>query len=189
MLDLALKFLVKELNVFLKSRTGSDEVFAELSRLVGDDGKWSIGENRIGFSLASIEEERTLKAQRPEQVLIDGQQVLLEPTLRLNLHFLVAARFQQYEQALHFLGHVLTFFQAHPQFQIDRYPSLDPRIRKLTLELLNLNYEQLNQLWAFLGAKYLPSAVYRLRLVALQDQEPAGLRPPVSAMSAKIEHL
>ena len=29
----------------------------------------------------------------------------------------------------------------------------------------------MNQMWACLGAKHLPSVVYRLRMVVLQDQE------------------
>lgn len=186
MLDVALKFLVKELNVFLFNRTGNAEMKAELARLVDDAGKWTITENHVGLSLVQVEEERTLKAQRPESALIDGQNVMLEPELRVNLHVLCAARFQQYDQALHYLAHVLTFFQANSHFDPTRFPALDPRIRKLTLELLPLNYEQTNQLWAFLGSRHLPSVVYRARLLALQDAEKIGVRPAVGAVDSQV---
>lgn len=189
MLDVALKFLVRELNVFLFNRTGNAEMKAELARLVDDTGKWTITDNHVGVTLVQVEEERTLKAQRPENTLINGQHVVVEPELRVNLHVLFAARFQQYDQALHYLALVLTFFQSHGHFDPVRHPSLDARIRKLTLELLPLNYEQLNQLWAFLGSRHLPSVVYRARLLALQDAETTSVRPAVDAVASQVHAI
>ena len=186
MLDLALKFLVKELDTYLLSRTGSAFGEAEIGRLVDDSGKWAIKEDHLGAALINVEEERTLKNQRPETVFINGANVVLEPALKINLSVLFAANFQRYDHALHYLSHVLTFFQAHPSFTQDRYPDLDPQIERLNVELQSLGYEQLNQLWAYLGGKYLPSVVYRVRMVVLQDAEPAAVQPPVTAIDARI---
>jgi Pvc16 N-terminal domain len=74
-------------------------------------------------------------------------------------------------------------------FTRERYPGLDPRIEKLGVDLMALGFEQLNQLWAFVGAKQLPAAVYRVRLVALQDDEPAAIRPPITAIGADLEAI
>ena len=84
---------------------------------------------------------------------------------------------------------MLTFFQSHSVFTRARYPGLDPRIEKLGVDLMSLGYEQLNQVWTFVGAKYLPSAVYRVRLVALQDDEPASVAPPITRIDAAVETL
>jgi uncharacterized protein DUF4255 len=184
MLDVALDFLGKELNSYLLARTGSARV--EIGRLVDDTGKWAVKQDHVGATLVHIEEERTLKTQLPETTLVNGNQVTLEPALRLNLHVLFAAYFQQYNQALQYLSHVVTFFQAHPSFTPERYPGLDARVQRLSGELLPLGYEQLNQLWAFLGAKHLPSAVYRFRLLTLQDVEPAAVQPPVTSVHALL---
>ena len=186
MLDVALKFLTKQLNAYLLSRTGGSFGEVEIGRLVDDSGKWAIQENHVGAALVNVEEERTLKNQRPETVFVDGANVVLEPALKLNLYVLLAANFQQYDQALHYLSLVLTFFQAHPSFTQERYPDHDSGVERLNVELQSLGYEQLNQLWAFLGAKYLPSAVYRVRLVVLQDVEPVAVQPPVTAIDARI---
>jgi uncharacterized protein DUF4255 len=184
MLDVALKFLVKEINAYLLSRAGA--ALVEMGRLVDDSGKWAIKENHVGAALVNVEEERTLKSQRPETIFVNGTHVVLEPALKLNLHVMFAASFQQYDQALHYLSHVITFYQSHPSFTQDRYPDLDARIQRLTAELLPLGYEQLNQLWAFIGGKHLPSAVYRVRLVTLQDVEPAAVRPPITSVEAMV---
>ena len=186
MLDVTLKFIAKELNAYLLSRTGASFGAVEVGRLVDDTGKWAVKEDHIGAALVNVEEERTLKSQLPETVFLNGSHRVLEPTLRLNLHVMFAASFQRYDHALHYLAHVLTFFQAHPSFNQERYPDLDPGIEKLNVELLSLGYEQLNQLWAFIGGKHLPSAVYKVRLVALQDVEPTAIQPPVLSVDARV---
>jgi Pvc16 N-terminal domain len=185
MLDVALKFLVRELNGYLLVRTGGSLGEVQLGPLVDDLGKWAF-KDRLCAALVNVEEERTLKSHLPEATWVNGTHVVLEPALKLNLHVLFAASFTHYDQSLHYLSHVLTFFQSHPGFSQDRYPDLDPRIQKLTAELLSLGYEQLNQLWAFIGGKQLPSAVYKVRLVALQDPAPVTLQPPVLTIDTEL---
>ena len=186
MIDVALKFLLTEVNAYLFARTGFDSGGVDLGRLVDDSGKWAIKDEHIGAALVNIEEERTLKSQLPDIAFINGRQVLLEPELKLNLHVIFAANFKQYDIALRQLSWVLTFFQAHPGFPRDQHPNLDPRIERLTAELLSLTYEQLNQLWAVIGGKQLPSVVYRVRLVALQDTEPTAIQRPVTAIGGTL---
>jgi hypothetical protein len=186
MIDVALKFLVAELNTYLLGRTGSNLGEAALARIVDDAGKWAIGLDHIGAALLNVEEERVLRAHLPEPAFVDGRHVILEPQLKLNLHVLFAAHFQQYDQALKYLAHVLTFFQAHPTFPSDQYPGLDARITKLSPELLSLTYEQLNQVWTFVGGKQLPSVVYRVRLVVLQDVAPRSVEPPLTSIDTVV---
>ena len=189
MLDVAANFLTKELNAYLVARTGGTFGSALLSRVVNDVGKWAIPEDQMGVALVNVEEERALKSQVPQAIYADGRQVVLEPEIKLNLQLLFAANFKQYDQGLRQLSLLLTFFQAHPVFTSERYPGLDPRIARLGVDLVSLTFEQLNQLWAFLGAKQLPSVLYRLRLVALQDLEPAAVQPPITTIGSTIEAL
>lgn len=187
MLDVTLKFLAKELNTYLLLRTGSNFGEVELCQPVDDSGKWAIKEDFLGLSLINIEEERILRSQLPETTYLNGQHIVLQPPLKLNLHLLFSARFKQYDQALRQLSHVLTFFQSHLLFAPEHYPGLDPRIEKLTLELLSPNYEQLNQIWAFIGGKQLPSVIYRLRMAVLQDVETAAIQPPLTEISTVFQ--
>ena len=187
MLDVALKFLERELNGYFFHRTGSTEVKVKAGQVVDDAGKWAMAENQVCATVVQVEEERTLKAQRPEAALSAGRQVSLEPELRLNLHVLFCARFQQYDQAMLYLSHLLTFFQSHTAFTPERYPDLDGRVRKLSAELLPLGYEQLNQLWAFVGAKHLPSVVYRLRMLSVQDPQPLAVAPAIGDLATEIK--
>jgi hypothetical protein len=187
LLDVVLKFLAKEVNSYLLTRTGSTFGEAEVGRLVDDGGKWVIKDDHLGVSLINIEEERVLKSQLPERTLVDGRHVVVQPQLRLNLHVLFAARFQQYDEALRYLSLILTHFQARPSFTASEYPGLDPRIEKLSVELLSLSYDQLNQLWAFVGGKQLPSVVYKVRMVSLQDSEQMGLQQPLTQLNTVVQ--
>jgi hypothetical protein len=186
MLDVALKFLLAELNTYLMTRTGSDFGAAQLGRIVDDSGKWAIKEDHVGVALVNIEEERTVKVQVPEPQLVSGRQVLREPVLKVNLLLLFAANFKLYDVGLRYLSLVLTFFQSHPLFTRDRTPGLDPQIERLAADLQSPGFEQLNQMWAFIGGKQLPSALYRVRLVLLQDFEPTQIGPPITQIETTL---
>lgn len=190
MLDIALEFLRDELRDYIIARTGTPiPTEVALTKVMDDLGKPVVPVDGIGLTLINIEEERSMKEQLPKYTYIEDQQVKLEPELRLNLHLLITTNFQQYNEGLKYLSHVITFFQSHSAFNGTRYPALDPRIEKLMVDILSLNYEQLNEIWAFTGGKQLPSVVYRVRMLALQDVEPAGAQPPILIIAPTIESL
>ena len=186
MIDAALQFLVSELNTFMLQRTGTAFGSADLRRLVDDAGKTAVPEDRIGVCLINLDEEHSLKGQRPQPIMVNGLQVFLEPALRLNLHVIFAANFRQYDQAVRQLSLVLTFFQSHRNFDRDSYPGLDLRIEKMAVELESLGLDQINQIWSFVGGKQLPSVVYRVRVLALQDLEPASVGPPILSITSNL---
>jgi hypothetical protein len=182
MIDIALGFLTDELNGYVEARTGSTIAFAKLTRMIDDGAKYAFGPPGLGITLVNVEEERTFREQLPSHTLVNGQHVVREPALKLNLTLLIAANFQVYTEALKHLACVLTFFQAHSAFTPARYPGLDPRIGKLTVELQSPSFEQLNQIWGFVGGKQLPSALYKVRMVVLQDLDVAAVQPPLTAI-------
>lgn len=186
MIDVALNFVVSELNTYLLARTGETFGAAQLVSPVNDTGRWAIPDDAVGVALINVDEERTMKVQVPEITYVNGRQVLLEPRLQINLDVLFAAQFKLYPQSLKFLSRVLTFFQAHPKFTSTDWPALDPAIETLVPELRALGFEQLNQLWAYIGGKYLPSVVYRMRLVTLQDLEPRSVGQPITTIQATL---
>lgn len=186
MLDSAVTFLSDQVNDYLLKRTGSDTVKVVPGNLVDETGKWAIGATSVGLALINVEEERTLRAQVPDYVYINGSHVVLQPEIKLNLYLMFAARHTDYDHALRYISHVLTFFQAHPSFTPDAYPGLDASIEKLNVELVSYGPEQLNQLWAYLGAKYLPSVIYRVRMVVLQDIEPSGIGQPITSIETAL---
>ena len=190
MLDLALNFLADEFNGYLVRRTGSSSLGKVVpGALLDYKGNLAITSGTVALALVNIEEERTTREQMPRRVGSGGPQELwLQPELKLNLTLLFAARMIDYSTTLKALSHVLTFFQSHPAFTVDEYPALDPRIGKIVMELYSVTPETLNQLWASIGAKYQPSALYRARLVTIQDREPIMAGPPITDVSFALNN-
>jgi hypothetical protein len=187
MIDVAVQFLKEELNGFLRARMGNNLAeIVKLSKVVDDTGKYAFDAGTIAASIINIEEDRIFKSQLPDYTYVNGQHVVLEPELKLNLHLLFAANFNNYDQALKFISYLLLYFQAHSSFTSEEYPALDPRIGKLTVELQSLGYEQLNQIWAFVGGRQLPSAVYKVRMVVLQEEAEVTIQPPITTIKTDL---
>ncbi|MFO1340433.1 MAG: Pvc16 family protein [Burkholderiaceae bacterium] len=146
--------------------------------VTGDDGQWAVPADSLGLTLFQIDEERPLRgAPAPERLVLGGREIAMPPELRLNATLLVSARYADYQLALRRLTQVLGFFHGRPLFTPADSPSLPAGIDRLSMDLLSHGPEQTHQLWACLGARHLPSVVYRLRMVLMVD-------PPSSASAA-----
>jgi hypothetical protein len=189
MVDKALDFIASELNAYLRARTGSITDKVNLTPVVDESGKYAIDEDSIGISIINIEEDRVVKDQLRDYKQREGMHISSQPRLKLNLFVMCAANFKKYDQALKYLTHILTFFQARPVFTQQTHPGLGEDVERLVIELQKLNYDQLNQIWAFVGGKQLPSVVYRIGMVSLQDESEISLQPPIKIINPEIESL
>ena len=186
MIDAALKFLADQVNAQLLKRTGSSLGEAIAGPLVDDKGAWVQPLDTLRLALFQIDEERSLREQMPSRVLVGGREVVMSPPLKLNLVVVFAARFQQYDQALRTLSLVLGYFQSHPIFTPADSPGMATGIDRLAVELQSYGPEQLNQMWTCFGGKHLPSVIYRLRMVVLQDDEPSVTGLPITSIDTVL---
>ncbi len=44
-------------------------------------------------------------------------------------------------------------------------------------------FEKMNHLWGYLGAKYLPSVMYKVRMITIQEARATDEQSPVSGMN------
>ena len=186
MIDQALIFIRDELNTYIQSRTNSTNVDIRLSKIATEAGKYAFPEESVALTVINFEEDRLLKDHLPEYTLVNGHQVRQEPELKLSLNIMFAANFKIYEEAWKAISLILTYFQSHLSFTSAEYPALSPKIGKITVNLELLNFEQLNQVWAYLGAKHLPSVTYRIRVVIIQDEVPSGIQKPILSIQTNI---
>jgi len=161
---------------FLQNRIVTDQFNGEVPEPVvigsvfNEKGELLIGAGVIGLMISNIEEERIFKAQLQKQKRTDNDIEVANPEIKLNLYVLVAANpganAGSYDTALKRLSEVITYFQGTSFFDKTDYPDLDP-IEYLIVELYSLSFEQQNQLWASLGGKYMPSVIFKVRLVTI----------------------
>ncbi|MEM9392034.1 MAG: DUF4255 domain-containing protein, partial [Bacteroidota bacterium] len=152
----------------------------------------------IGLSLINIEEERVFKDQRTTIINEDGITEHINQEVKLNLYILISANFQDnatnlstndYKEGLKQLSYVISFFQAKNVFTVDNSPALanDGLIRKLVVELYSYSFEQLYNFWSVLGTKYLPSVLYKVRLIRYQEKAVQAANLPIEKV--KINSL
>jgi hypothetical protein len=174
----ALTFLVAEVNRYLDAQLGSTTadrvVLGNIARLADDSGGGGgkTGDGSLAMlTLVNIEED---KASRNPQHFrrIDDQIIYRNPSIQLNLYGLFSAHTATYSTALEIVAYIIQCFQAQKTFESQSDPNLDPQIGKLTVDLFSLNFEQINHLWSTLGGKYYPSALYKIRLVIIEDTTP-----------------
>jgi hypothetical protein len=75
------------------------------------------------------------------------------------------------------LEHVIRCFQEQNVFYTDgtnEVPADSPNSMKLILDIESLSITELNQLWSMLGNKYMPSVLYRMRLITIQHDDVDG---------------
>jgi len=111
-----------------------------------------------------------------------GRMGISQAPVHLNLMLMFAATFSgaNYPEALKFVSHTIGFFQSRPVFDHQNTPELDPRIDRLLLDIENLGLSDLSNLWGILGGRYLPSVLYRMRMLAIDAGQLSGQAPYVS---------
>jgi hypothetical protein len=182
----ALSCLTDEMNDFfrLKVKTSEDKVV--LSGLVGQDGSIAIqGENKIVITLINVEKEINGNSASPS--LAGTAAGNRSPAVNINLSVLFSAYFagNNYAEALRFLSFTIGFFQHKNVFTSSNTPRLDTRIDKLTFELFTATLDQINNTWAALGAKYLPSVIYKVRMLTIDESVVNGYVPVIKAISSQ----
>ena len=185
MIEKALQFLTTEVNAFLSLKTGQNNKLV-LTNLVDESGKLTISDG-LALTLVNIEEERIFRSQVPETTYINGNIAYSNPEQKLNLYLLFASYHNNnnnYQESLKLISYVIAFFQARNVFDNQKYPFLGKEIEKLVVELCTLSFEQLNQMWTYVGGKYVPSALYKVRMLVVNEALLNDMSPAVKTIKA-----
>jgi hypothetical protein len=198
MIDKALRFLTDEMNAYLDLQNGNPagESLIVLTNVADDSsGGWAIPSQKLGVSLINIEEEKIFKDQQTQFRNANGDFEQYNPEIKLNLYMLVCANFvsengdDKYEQGLKQLSRIVSFFQGKNVFTPDTSPAMDANLKKLIVELYSYTFEQQYNFWTILGAKYLPSVLYKVRLLAYQEKRLQNQNDPITAFTLQTSNL
>ncbi|MFI5171321.1 MAG: DUF4255 domain-containing protein, partial [Chitinophagales bacterium] len=171
MIEESLRFIKVELNKYFNLKLGfSLEERVDLGHIakVNEAGGADVLANKTIISLVNIEEDRI--SRNPENfVRIDNKVVYKNPKVHLNLYCLFSVNKEIYVDALKHLSLVIQYFQFKNVFTHQNSPGLDAGIDKLIFDLNTINFEQINHLWATLGGKYIPSVMYKVRMITIDE--------------------
>jgi hypothetical protein len=176
MIDVTLSFFQKQLNIYLHDKLNSNStddliVLQNISQLQEGGSNSNPSQVNTYITLVNVEEDRVSKS--PENfVRKENGFIYKNPEKYLNLFVLFSVNamdLKKYDMALNRLSLVIQFFQQQNVFDPINSPSLDPKIVKLIVDMYSMNFEQLNHLWGILGGKYLPSVLYKVRRVTIDE--------------------
>jgi hypothetical protein len=143
----------------------------------------------IVLSIVNIEEDKT---QKNQSIYIkdtnDKKNILRynQPTQYLILSLLFSSYnkdLSKYLDGIDKLKNIISYFQQNNSFYyknddsemigyttfLSKTDLEQVNYTKITMELVSLSMEQLNQMWSYLGSKYMPSVLYKMRLCPIQS--------------------
>jgi hypothetical protein len=182
MLDKALSFLAGELNSFISNkdfryRGKTVAIVSDLVDAKGDPVYTKLlteqSDNLI-ITLVNVEEETVGKSQAAIYKKPDQSLEVLNPALKLNVYIMISGvsnmkDTERYINCLKILSYAVLFFQYKNVFDKINSATLPDGIEKLIAEMVSLTFEQQNHIWGALGAKYQPSVMFKIRMLAYRE--------------------
>lgn len=192
MIDKALSFISNQLNQEIKMTYGLTEDMVIAGSLINPDGSVTDNmENKIVLSLINLEHETTTKSLGNYIENNDHDFAAVAPPVYLNLYLLVSANYNSanYLEALKMLSTVIAIFQGTPVFEKSNFPDMDPSVQRLTFEIYNLPINELSHIWSGIGAKYVPSIIYKVRMITIQKNLIGASVPGVTSLGGQGKPL
>jgi hypothetical protein len=183
MISQALEFTSAVLDQYLKNRFALDESKLELNLLIEPGGTIPpANKNKLVLSLINIEKESVRPYYIHKEKLPNGSFSNFSISARFNLDILLSANFDDYKEALKFLDAAILFFQVNTFLDSKTNPEIPDGITKLEYDVEKVTYHQMHSLWTAMGAKYLPSIIYKIRMVTVRGTDVEGFTPAVSGI-------
>lgn len=191
MINSAILHLTNYLNQYLKRTFDLNEDIVALSNIVEQDGTVATNvTNKLVVCLVNIEKDSTPVNLPKRGMMPSDKAVMGYSPVHLNLYLMFAAHFSgnNYSEALKFLSHTISFFQRNPVFDHQNTPDLDRRIHQLALDIENLDTKDLSSLWSILSGKYLPSILYKVRMLSFAADDIKAQIPVSKAPQPSVVH-
>ncbi len=192
MLDVAMKVITYQLNRYMQQRFDLDEDVVVLSTPFDSEGAVAThANNKLVVFLVNLSKD-TIPCANNRYVSASGGASSFVPSqpLYLNLHVVIASCFDaiRYTESLKYLSCAVSCFQQSSVIDRDTHPELSDGVDKLILDIENIGIHELSNLWGILGGKYLPSILYKVRMVTfvsddIRSRDMSAATPQTSVVS------
>jgi hypothetical protein len=186
MIHQVLPAIVNELIDYLESKFGISDDQIVLGNIVNQDGSLAVDGNKLVVSLINIARDGAKGNVRH----IGGTNT---PPVYINLYVMFSAVYNQsninsqdYLEALKMISGVISFFQANNMFDAHNCADFPADAAKVHLEIENVEFRELVNLWSLSGAKYVPSILYRMRSLNMEEELVTDEIPPISGINPAV---
>lgn len=192
----ALQILKEQLeNYFIEIDFGKIVELGNIALLETSDSNAAKLEGKVVLTLLNLEEEATLR-NLPYSRVIDGSTKYKNAAVHLNIYLLISANCDTYLKSLRSISKTVQFFQGKKVFTsantvYDRaanvaFDVLEPF--KFILELYTPTFEQLNYVWGTLGGRQLPSVIYKIQLVSIDQDKTLSESGVIHQLKGELDH-
>lgn len=174
MIFTALYFIKQRINEYLKTRFTCDEDMIVLSSLANDSSSNLGGQsNYVIMTLINLEKELSIGNRFVTRTSSVDRGVSEFSDLYLNLYIMISTHFDDnnYEESLKVLSSVVEYVQSNQVFNHFNSPELSEKLDQLTLEIVDLDFNQMSQVWNMIGSKYTPSIMYKMRMITIESNK------------------
>ncbi|WP_373399007.1 DUF4255 domain-containing protein [Algoriphagus halophilus] len=173
------------INQNFKNQHGFSENKVVISNLVDLDGSSPLEvDDKVVMFLLNLGEEPSLKNHSSRLGAFDGAGFQSKsPILYLHLHVVFCANFRnkKYIEGLNYLSQIVSFFNKNRIIDTCNFGAgVSKKIEKISFELCSLSFDSMSHIWSSIGAKILPSSIYKISLIAIDDSPMTGFVPAVS---------
>lgn len=189
MIDAALSLMAAQLNAHLRRRFQVGEDLAVLSNLLEQNGSLvPLVSNKVVLFLVGVERDTLAHRASGGSPGAETSHLATSAPIFLNLLVMCAANFSgnNYVEALKFLSGAIAFFQSHQVMDQQNVPDLDPGLERLVLTIENLSSSEMHSLWGIHSGRYLPSVLYRVRMVCMDSRQIVGREHGVGAVKSTV---
>ena len=196
MINQVLDYLCREINNYLIIKLdlapGSNAITPyNVSQLNNEsNGGGADGDATSGafLTLVNIDEDRISKSH-DNFIRKDGKIVYQNPKVHLNLYLLFSVSLSTYTEALKRLSFIIQFFQHQYVFTPLSSPAIPAGVEELIFDLHTLSLQDMNNLWGILGSKYLPSIMYKMRMITISEEFAQGEAGIITAIDINDKTL
>lgn len=190
LIGMTLELIRNQLNQYFNNLYLDSDERVIISNIVRQDGSvYEEAKDKLVIFLANMQTETTISTFSKDKLVQGNKYVSVTPPVYLNLYVLFYANYSDanYRNGLAMISATISFFQQNPIFTQNRLPGLDPSVDKLTFEMVNMDMAEHNYLMGLAGAKYLPSALYKVRMLPFIGQSITGQTPAVKGLQSHGE--
>ncbi|MCP3669611.1 MAG: DUF4255 domain-containing protein [Gammaproteobacteria bacterium] len=184
MINTAIGHVLVELNSYFGLQSGHEaESVVVAGSLFDLDGNVNTAtKNKVVLSMVNIEQDSVYREVEAFKQTEGGKGQRIKPKINVNLYLLFVANLAIYTEAMKSIANVVSFFQINPSFDYADFVGTEGPKGRMSFDLFSMTFEQQNNLWSVLGAKYMPSVVYKVGMLEIKDQQIESEVPPVQEL-------
>ncbi len=186
MIGNTMQFIAKQLNneLLRKLKLPAGQKKVIVSSILHPDGSMAVKDkNVIVLTLINIIEDSAAKNIKVSSGGTEASSLSSSPPIFLQLDIMISAYFEETAniEGMNVLFMIIQYLQDNPLWSHHSFSGLPSGMDKINFQMVSLDFQQLYHLWSTMGVNYMPSALYRMKMITLAGDPLSTNIPSISS--------